>query len=93
MHDVLKHMTSYYNRYYGGSSGEKSAEWLHDHIAKVGVPDFGTEEDKMLTEPGDRSSTTPRLAPTSRLNILPTPFLSRPSSRALNPRSAFLINP
>lgn len=35
MHDVLKHMTSYYNRYYGGTYGALSAEWLHDHIAKV----------------------------------------------------------
>lgn len=35
MHDVLMHMTSYYNRYYGGVLGEKSAQWLHDHIAEV----------------------------------------------------------
>lgn len=35
MHDVLKHMTSYYNRYYGGTTGALSAEWLHDHIAQV----------------------------------------------------------
>jgi bacterial leucyl aminopeptidase len=35
MHDVLKHMTSYYNRYYGGTYGALSAKWLHDHIAKV----------------------------------------------------------
>jgi leucyl aminopeptidase len=35
MHDVLHHMTSYYNRYYGGVIGEQSAQWLHDHVAKV----------------------------------------------------------
>ncbi|KAH8645776.1 peptidase [Xylariales sp. PMI_506] len=35
MHDVLKHMTSYYNRYFGGVIGERSALWLHDHIAKI----------------------------------------------------------
>ena len=35
MHDVLKHMTSYYNRYYGGIHGALSSEWLHDHIAQV----------------------------------------------------------
>lgn len=35
MHDVLKHMTSYYNRYYGGVIGETSAQWLHDHIADI----------------------------------------------------------
>ncbi|KAI1259021.1 peptidase family M28 [Xylariaceae sp. FL1019] len=35
MHDVLKHMTSYYNRYYGDIHGEQSALWLHDHIADI----------------------------------------------------------
>lgn len=35
MHGVLKHMTSYYSRYYGDTFGEKSSEWLHDHIAQV----------------------------------------------------------
>jgi leucyl aminopeptidase len=39
MHDVLKHMTSYYSRYYGGTNGALSAGWLHDHIAKVGFFD------------------------------------------------------
>ncbi|KAH6638675.1 peptidase family M28 [Truncatella angustata] len=35
MHDVLKHLTSYYNRYYGGVTGEHSAQWLHDHVAEI----------------------------------------------------------
>lgn len=35
MHDVLKHMTSYYNRYFGGPTGEESSQWLHDHIASI----------------------------------------------------------
>ncbi|KDN64787.1 putative peptidase family M28, partial [Colletotrichum sublineola] len=35
MHDVLEHMTSYYNRYYGGPTGEESSVWLHDHIAGI----------------------------------------------------------
>jgi bacterial leucyl aminopeptidase len=35
MHDVLEHMTSYYTRYYGSTTGERSALWLHDHIAEV----------------------------------------------------------
>ncbi|KAK1770259.1 Zn-dependent exopeptidase [Phialemonium atrogriseum] len=35
MHDVLQHLTGYYNRYYGGTYGQMSAEWLHDHIAKI----------------------------------------------------------
>lgn len=38
MHDVLQHMTSYYNRYYGDFHGEQSSEWLHDHIAEVFPP-------------------------------------------------------
>jgi leucyl aminopeptidase len=38
MHRVLKHMTSYYNRYYGGTIGEESAQWLHDHVAEVRAP-------------------------------------------------------
>jgi leucyl aminopeptidase len=52
MHDVLKHMTGYYNRYYGGTYGALSAEWLHDHIAKVGFFNpAGTSEDNHLAEP------------------------------------------
>ncbi|GKT58237.1 peptidase family M28 [Colletotrichum tofieldiae] len=35
MHDVLQHLTSYYNRYYGGPTGEESSVWLHDHIAGI----------------------------------------------------------
>ncbi|ROV90373.1 hypothetical protein VMCG_09722 [Cytospora schulzeri] len=35
MHDVLEHMTSYYNRYYNGPTGEESSQWLHDHIASI----------------------------------------------------------
>lgn len=35
MEYVLRHMTSYYNRYYGGIHGEMSSQWLYQHIAKV----------------------------------------------------------
>ena len=35
MHDVLKHMTSYYNRYYHHTNGAKSATWLHNHLAQI----------------------------------------------------------
>lgn len=35
MRDVLEHLTSYYNRYYGGPTGEESSQWLHDHIAGI----------------------------------------------------------
>ncbi|KAJ5614484.1 peptidase family M28 [Penicillium herquei] len=32
---VLHHMTGYYNRYYGDFHGERSSQWLHDHIAQI----------------------------------------------------------
>ncbi|KAK1974605.1 peptidase family M28 [Colletotrichum cereale] len=35
MRGVLEHMTSYYNRYYGGATGEESSVWLHDHVAGI----------------------------------------------------------
>ncbi|PYH97635.1 Zn-dependent exopeptidase [Aspergillus ellipticus CBS 707.79] len=35
MEYVLRHMTSYYNRYYGGIHGEMSSQWLYNHIAKI----------------------------------------------------------
>lgn len=35
MRGVLRHMTSYYNRWFGGVTGEESAQWLHDHIAQI----------------------------------------------------------
>lgn len=35
MTDVLYHMTSYYNRYFGDIHGELSSVWLHNHVAQV----------------------------------------------------------
>ncbi|PYH48310.1 peptidase [Aspergillus saccharolyticus JOP 1030-1] len=35
MEYVLRHMTGYYNRYYGGIHGEMSSQWLYQHIAKI----------------------------------------------------------
>ncbi|KAF6832150.1 peptidase family m28 [Colletotrichum musicola] len=35
MREVLTHMTSYYNRYFDGPTGEESSQWLHDHIAEI----------------------------------------------------------
>ncbi len=35
MEHVLKHMTSFYTRYFGSVTGEQSALWLRDHIADV----------------------------------------------------------
>ncbi|KAF8862856.1 Zn-dependent exopeptidase [Acephala macrosclerotiorum] len=65
MYDVLKHMTSYYNRYYGGTHGALSAEWLHDHIAGIidGSP-FGTHISlEYFTHPFPQSSIIARFEP------------------------------
>lgn len=35
MHDDLEHLTSFYNRLYNGPTGEKSSQWLHNHIAGI----------------------------------------------------------
>ncbi|KAJ5177187.1 peptidase family M28 [Penicillium canariense] len=35
MSDVLKHMTSYYNRYYDDIHGELSSVWLHEHLSQI----------------------------------------------------------
>nr|XP_031858973.1 uncharacterized protein CI109_005641 [Kwoniella shandongensis]KAA5526045.1 hypothetical protein CI109_005641 [Kwoniella shandongensis] len=35
MHDNLKHLTSYYSRYYHSFTGEQSARWIHDHVAEI----------------------------------------------------------
>ncbi|KAJ4387419.1 hypothetical protein N0V93_008011 [Gnomoniopsis smithogilvyi] len=35
MHDVLKHLTSFYNRYFAGPTGEESSVWLHDQVASI----------------------------------------------------------
>lgn len=35
MEDVLRHMTGFYTRYYGSTTGEESALWLRNHIADV----------------------------------------------------------
>ncbi|PMD61163.1 Zn-dependent exopeptidase [Hyaloscypha bicolor E] len=68
MHDVLKHMTGYYNRYYGGTYGALSAEWLHDHIAKI-INDspFGTHISlEYFTHPFPQSSIIARFEPKIR---------------------------
>ncbi|KAK7954239.1 peptidase family M28 [Apiospora saccharicola] len=35
MYDDLQHLTGYYNRWFGGSTGEESAGRIHDQIARV----------------------------------------------------------
>ncbi|RDW73563.1 hypothetical protein BP6252_07470 [Coleophoma cylindrospora] len=77
MHDVLKHMTSYYNRYYGGPSGERSAEWLHDHIAQIidNAP-FGTHISlEYFTHPFPQSSIIARFEPKVRNATQPLTIL------------------
>lgn len=37
MHYVLEKMTGFYTRYFHSTTGEQSAQWLHDHIAEVGA--------------------------------------------------------
>ncbi len=37
MRTVLKSLTSFYNRYYGGVTGERSAVWLHDQLSAVPI--------------------------------------------------------
>ncbi|KAH8790530.1 peptidase family M28 [Hyaloscypha sp. PMI_1271] len=68
MHDVLKHMTGYYNRYYGGTYGALSAEWLHDHIAKIiGDSPLGTHISlEYFTHPFPQSSIIARFEPKIR---------------------------
>ncbi|KAI3399146.1 hypothetical protein diail_7725 [Diaporthe ilicicola] len=68
MHDVLKHMTSYYNRYFGGQTGEESSQWLHDHIAGI-IADspFHTHISlEFFTHPFPQSSIIARFEPKVR---------------------------
>ncbi|KAH9214936.1 hypothetical protein DL95DRAFT_364949 [Leptodontidium sp. 2 PMI_412] len=68
MHGVLKHMTSYYNRYYGGTTGALSAAWLHDHIAQIiDAAPFGTHISlEYFTHPFPQSSIIARFEPKVR---------------------------
>ena len=85
MHRVLKHMTSYYNRYYHSTNGEKSARWLHDHISQVRLSSF-----RPLTNV--RSSLNPLSAPTFPChttltlssNLRSSPDSSHPTSTPLS---------
>ncbi|KAK8058251.1 peptidase family M28 [Apiospora phragmitis] len=35
MYDDLEHLTGFYNRWFGGATGEESAQWIHDQIAQI----------------------------------------------------------
>ncbi|KAH8658199.1 hypothetical protein BX600DRAFT_500185 [Xylariales sp. PMI_506] len=68
MHDVLKHFSSYYNRYYGDVIGARSAHWLHDHIAQI-IADapFGAHISlEYFTHPFPQSSIIARFEPKVR---------------------------
>ncbi|KAG8162487.1 hypothetical protein KVR01_008252 [Diaporthe batatas] len=68
MHDVLKHLSGYYNRYYGGETGEESSQWLHDHIADiVAKAPFHTHISlEVFTHPFPQSSIIARFEPKVR---------------------------
>ncbi|PYI09916.1 peptidase family M28 [Aspergillus sclerotiicarbonarius CBS 121057] len=73
MYDVLQHMTSYYNRYYGDFHGEMSAEWLHSHIAEIiAKSPFRTHISlEYFTHPFRQSSIIARFEPKVRNFSLP----------------------
>ena len=68
MHDVLKHMTSYYTRYFGSTEGEQSSQWLYNHIAEI-IADapFHTHISlEFFTHPFPQSSIIARFEPKVR---------------------------
>ncbi|RQM04732.1 hypothetical protein DH86_00004261, partial [Scytalidium sp. 3C] len=73
MSDVLKHMTSYYNRYFGAVTGHESAHWLHDHIAQIiDKAPFGTHISlEYFTHPFPQPSIIARFEPKVRNFSLP----------------------
>ena len=42
MHDVLEHLTSYFQRSYWTTIGEKSSVWIHDYVDDVSICPIGT---------------------------------------------------
>ncbi|OJJ42332.1 hypothetical protein ASPZODRAFT_77068 [Penicilliopsis zonata CBS 506.65] len=73
MEHVLRHMTSYYNRYYADIHGERSSEWLHDHIAEIiASSPFGTHISlEYFPHPFRQSSIIARFEPKTRNFSLP----------------------
>ncbi|KAK3995207.1 leucine aminopeptidase 1 [Cladorrhinum sp. PSN332] len=68
MREVVAHMTSYYTRWYGGTHGEMSSEWLRDHIAQIiDAAQFGTHISlEYFTHPFPQSSIIARFEPKIR---------------------------
>lgn len=38
MRSNLENLTSYYTRYFGSTTGEQSAQWIHGQVAEVRKP-------------------------------------------------------
>lgn len=51
MHKDLEHLTSYYTRYFGSVTGERSALWLHNQIAEVGCLVASLSDNVLMSEP------------------------------------------
>ncbi|KAI0394537.1 peptidase family M28 [Xylariaceae sp. FL0594] len=70
---VLRHFSSYYNRYYGDVYGEQSSQWLHDHIADIiKTAPFHTHISlEYFTHPFPQSSIIARFEPKIRNSSLP----------------------
>ncbi|KAH7029829.1 uncharacterized protein B0I36DRAFT_364303 [Microdochium trichocladiopsis] len=77
MRTAIEHFSSYYNRYYGGVIGAKSARWLHDEIAEIiQAAPFGTHISlEYFTHPFPQSSIIARFEPKVRNSSLPLTIL------------------
>ncbi|KAI0405941.1 peptidase family M28 [Xylaria palmicola] len=73
MRDVLAHLTSFYNRYYGDVFGEQSAQWLHDQIADIikSAPFHTHISLEYFTHPFSQPSIIARFEPKVRNSSLP----------------------
>ncbi|KAK3381062.1 hypothetical protein B0H63DRAFT_474830 [Podospora didyma] len=77
MSAVVSHMTGFYSRFYGGTYGEMSSEWLHDHIAQIiDAAPFGTHISlEFFTHSFPQSSIIARFEPKVRNASLPLTIL------------------
>jgi leucyl aminopeptidase len=73
MRKVLRHLTSYYNRYYGDVYGEQSAQWIYNHVADIiKTAPFHTHISlEYFTHPFPQSSIIARFEPKVRNSSLP----------------------
>jgi leucyl aminopeptidase len=77
MHDVLRHMTSYYTRYFGSTEGEQSSQWLYNHIAEIirDAPFHTHISLEFFTHPFPQSSIIARFEPKIRNFSAPVTIL------------------